>query len=134
MDSDIVLRVYYNDEIIPDTKEGVSFVSKSTSSYVIPCFTSFSELQNSICRNIDGHISKVIPLIELYVEFEEASAYVGGYDSDTGRHREIKWYEDNSDSEDDFETNCGINGENENVRGEEEANTARQIAMDAIAS
>ncbi|MED6130519.1 hypothetical protein PIB30_001605 [Stylosanthes scabra] len=124
MESGILLRVYYNGEIILDT-EGVSYVSESSSSYVIPCFTSFSELRSSICQNIDGHILKIhwntrahIPLKEVYVDFEEAAAYVGGYDSDAGGHREITWYEDNSDNEDDFEASCEINDENENVRGE----------------
>ncbi|MED6114991.1 hypothetical protein PIB30_085862 [Stylosanthes scabra] len=73
-----------------------------------------------------------VPLIELYVDFEEAPAYVGEYDSDAGEHREITWYEYNSDSEDDFEASCRINDENENFRGEVEANTVGQVAMDEI--
>ncbi|MED6116243.1 hypothetical protein PIB30_098253 [Stylosanthes scabra] len=76
---------------------------------------------------IYGNTQAQILLIELYIEIEEAPAYVGGYNSDEGGHREITWYEDNSDNQDDFEASCKINEENENVRGEEEANTARQI-------
>ncbi|MED6143927.1 hypothetical protein PIB30_010284 [Stylosanthes scabra] len=139
MESDIVFRVYYNGEIIPHT-EGVSFVSESSISYVAPDFTSFSALRNIICQSIDSHISKVIhwnmraqiPLIELYVEFEDVPTLLGGYDSDVGEHREITWYEDNSDSEDDPEVSCGFNKENENVGEEEEANAVRQIAMEVI--
>ncbi|MED6148490.1 hypothetical protein PIB30_053675 [Stylosanthes scabra] len=72
-------------------------------------------------------------MIELYVEFEETLAYVGGFDSDVGGHREITWYGDNSDCEDDFEAICGFNDKNENVAKQEEANMVGQIAIDAIA-
>ncbi|MED6142783.1 hypothetical protein PIB30_000342 [Stylosanthes scabra] len=73
-----------------------------------------------------------IPLIKLYVEFEDAHVLLDGYDSDVGGHREITWYEDNNHNEDDLEASCGFNNENENVGEEEEDNTVRQIAMEAI--
>ncbi|MED6174160.1 hypothetical protein PIB30_066351 [Stylosanthes scabra] len=52
MESGIVLRVYLNGEIIPDTQGGVSFVSESSITYVVPGFTSFSEFRNSICQTL----------------------------------------------------------------------------------
>ncbi|RYR69706.1 hypothetical protein Ahy_A03g016257 [Arachis hypogaea] len=52
------LRIYYNDEIIPNTHEGVTFVCECPLSFAIPCTISFVELQNGLCDNIQSHISK----------------------------------------------------------------------------
>ncbi|MED6174629.1 hypothetical protein PIB30_070823 [Stylosanthes scabra] len=62
----------------------------------------------------------------------DAPALLDGYDTDVGGHKEITWYENNSDSEDDLEASYGFN--NKNVGEDEEANTVGQIAMEAIAS
>ncbi|RYR01616.1 hypothetical protein Ahy_B06g080495 [Arachis hypogaea] len=53
------LRVYYNDEVIPNTHEGATFVCECPLSFIIPCTMSFIELQNGLCNNIQSHISKM---------------------------------------------------------------------------
>ncbi|RYR28253.1 hypothetical protein Ahy_B01g052374 [Arachis hypogaea] len=58
MEGIVNLRVYYNGEIIPNTHEGVTFVCECPFFFVILCTTSFVELQNGLCENIQSHISK----------------------------------------------------------------------------
>ncbi|RYQ93240.1 hypothetical protein Ahy_B09g099507 isoform B [Arachis hypogaea] len=53
------VRVYYNGEIKLNTHKGVTFVCECPFSFaIIPCTMSFVELQNSLCENIQSHISK----------------------------------------------------------------------------
>ncbi|MED6171557.1 hypothetical protein PIB30_041706 [Stylosanthes scabra] len=134
MKSNIVLRVYFNGGIIPDTQEGVSFASESSITYVVLCFTSFSELRNSICQSVDTLISKVVSSI-LY---RNPIVVFGGLmqfqpmpitDDASMRHMfQIHW---NTQAQIPLIELCGFNIEN--VGEEEEANTVGQIAMEAIA-
>ncbi|RYR07746.1 hypothetical protein Ahy_B05g075162 [Arachis hypogaea] len=52
------LRVHYNDEVISNLHEGMTFVCECSLSFAIPCTMSFVELQNRLCNNIQSHILK----------------------------------------------------------------------------
>ncbi|RYR39423.1 hypothetical protein Ahy_A09g044955 [Arachis hypogaea] len=58
MEHIVNIRVYYNGEIIQNTHKGVAFVCKCQFLFAISYSTSFIELQNSLCVNIQSHISK----------------------------------------------------------------------------
>nr|XP_029147047.1 uncharacterized protein LOC114924970 [Arachis hypogaea] len=170
------IRVYYNGEIIPNTHEGVSFVCECPFSFAIPYSTSFIELQNGLCVNIQSHISKRVsnilyrnpmqvfggliqfqimsitddasmqqmfyiyrqirfhvPVIELYVEFEQQSGMgTVGDEVNVDELGDIDWEEENNDSEEEFEANYEVDDENDD--GDLAGNPAVQNEADAIVS
>ncbi|XP_016191917.1 uncharacterized protein LOC107632773 [Arachis ipaensis] len=170
------IRVYYNGEIIPNTHEGVSFVCECPFSFAIPYSTSFIELQNGLCVNIQSHISKRVsnilyrnpmqvfggliqfqimsitddasmqqmfyiyrqirfhvPVIELYVEFEQQSGMgTVGDEVNVDELGDIDWEEENNDSEEEFEANYEVDDENDD--GDLAGNSAVQNEADVIVS
>ncbi|RYR58692.1 hypothetical protein Ahy_A05g024577 [Arachis hypogaea] len=127
-------KLYYNGEIIPNTHEGLTFVCECPLSFAIPCTMSFVELQNGLCNNIQSQFSKMVsnilyrnpmlciyqqtrfhvPMIELYVEFEQQSGLGAvGEEVNIDELGDIDWGEDNSDSEEEFETNYEADDEND---------------------
>ncbi|RYR39110.1 hypothetical protein Ahy_A09g044541 isoform A [Arachis hypogaea] len=118
------LRVYYNGEIIPNTQEGVTFVCKCPFSFSIPCTMSFIELQNSLCDNIESHMSKRVNNI-LYrnpvqvfgglIQFQIMSIIDDAY---------------NDDSEEEFKANYEVDDKNDD--GDNAVNLAVQNEANSI--
>ncbi|XP_052116743.1 uncharacterized protein LOC127746732 [Arachis duranensis] len=154
------LRVYYNGKVIPNTHEGVTFVCECPLSFAIPCTMSFVELQNGICNNIQSHILKRVsnllyrspddasmqqmfciyqqtrfhvPMIELYVEFEQQSGSGAvGEEVNIDELGDIDWEEENNDSEEEFEANYEVDDENDD--GDLAGNPEVQNEANAIIS
>ncbi|RYQ88254.1 hypothetical protein Ahy_B09g095558 isoform E [Arachis hypogaea] len=136
------IRVYYNGEIIPNTHEGVSFVCECPFSFAIPYSTSFIELQNGLCVNIQSHISKRVSNI-LYrnpmqvfgglIQFQimsitdDASMQQMFY-----IYRQIRFHVPVIELEEEFEANYEVDDENDD--GDLAGNPAVQNEADAIVS
>ncbi|RYR06845.1 hypothetical protein Ahy_B05g074164 [Arachis hypogaea] len=90
---------------------------------------SFLELQNGLCDNIQSHISKMVPIIELYVEFEQHTGMDAvGDNVNVDELGDIDWEEDNNDNEEDFEANYEVDD------GDLASNPAVQNEAHAIVS
>ncbi|KAL4375071.1 hypothetical protein AHAS_Ahas05G0245100 [Arachis hypogaea] len=58
MNDTVNIVIYYNDEIIQNTYEGVSFACENIFSFVVPCPITFTELQYKLCKTIESDILK----------------------------------------------------------------------------
>ncbi|RYR78671.1 hypothetical protein Ahy_A01g003512 [Arachis hypogaea] len=118
------LRVYYNDEIIPNTHKGVTF-------FQIMSITDDASMQQMfyIYQQTRFHV----PMIELYVEFEKHTGLdVVGEEVNVDEVGDIDWEENNNDSKEEFETNYEV--DNKNDDGNLASNPAVQNEVDVIVS
>ncbi|KAL4328897.1 hypothetical protein AHAS_Ahas13G0246000 [Arachis hypogaea] len=58
MEGNMSLLVHFDGEVIPYTTEGVKFVCRGLTFFIIPCTMLFVELQNRLCQYTYDDISK----------------------------------------------------------------------------